>query len=704
MLKGVPFTRILLSFAAGVLVEIWLQPNLMYTQLFFCAFSLVFSFYIFFPQAVKFRTQFLSGIALSTTIFACGLLITYYSTVSNRQDYFAKKESAELYLAKVNEEVLVKPKSFKSILKIEAVKVNGEWESARGNVLVYFKKQDSGKKLSYGDKIIFKRKPVEVGEPTNPQQFNYKRYLSFHNTYHQVFLDDNDFIPVGVIQSFDLIAFSYRLRNKLLNILMEYIPVPRENAVVSALVLGYGEAIDNDLIDAYSSAGAMHVLCVSGLHVGIIYIVLSRLLVFLDKKKSLKILKFVLLIVFIWFYALITGLSPSVSRASTMITLVILGIWIRGGTSNIYNTLIVSIFVLLFFNPYLITEVGFQLSYLAVFGIIYLHPKIYTLLTSSNKIWNRVWEITSVSISAQVATFPLAALYFHKFPNLFFVSNLFVIPLATIIIYGAILLMLVSMIPVAAGFIAKLLASIIWLLNEIVLLIEKIPYSVVDGISWSVAETWLVYAVIIFAILFFIRKVPLYLHGVQVAIIALLLISTNNANYISKQNMLVVYDINRTTAVDFISGNANVLLADRKLLNDKNSIRFNILQNWYRMGAVNNKLIDINSTISSQENGIINCANDNFILFQNKRVAIKGDDFGRNNSYDTMKRIKLDLLILQYVKKLDVSHLIENYDVSQIVLDSTWPQWKAGKIKEKLIAENFNVHAVGIDKAFLWKL
>lgn len=702
MLKGVPFTRLLLAFVAGVLVEIWLHPDLKYTLLLFCASALIFSVFIFFPAAVKFRSQFISGVALSITIFTCGLLVTYFSTVSNRADYFAKSEPAELYLGKVDEEMLLKPNSYKSILKIEAVKINGEWENASGKVLVYFKKTDEGIFLNYGDKIVFNRKPVEVAEPTNPKQFNYKRYLSFHNTYHQVFLDESDYVTVGAIESFSLFALSYELRNKLLNILQEYIHSPRENAVVSALVLGYGEAIDQDLMDAYSGAGAMHVLCVSGLHVGIIYIVLSRLLVFLDKKKWLKILKFILLIVFIWFYALITGLSPSVSRAATMITLVILGTWIRGGTGNIYNTLIVSIFVLLFINPYFITEVGFQLSYLAVFGIIYVHPKIYALFASSSILWNRVWEITSVSISAQLATFPLAALYFHKFPNLFFVSNLFVIPLATIIIYSAIVLMLVSWAPFAAGIIAKLLASVIWFLNEIVLLIEKVPYSVVDGIAWSVTETWLVYALIIFSILFFIQKVPLYMQGAQVAIIALLVISTYKSSYISKQNKLIVYDINKTTAVDIISGNTNYLLADSKLLNDKNSIRFNILQNWYWMGAIKNNLIDINLIPTNPKNEIIHWVNNDFILFQNKRIAIKDTEL--ESVIVAENKIKLDLLILKYSEKFDIDQIVGNYDVSQIVLDSTWPKWKANKVKEQLLTENINIHSVVTDKAFEWEL
>ncbi|MBT8196150.1 MAG: ComEC/Rec2 family competence protein, partial [Bacteroidia bacterium] len=375
----------------------------------------------------------------------------------------------------------------------------------------------------------------------------------------------------------------------------------------------------------------------------------------------------------------------------------ILGTWLRGGGgNNIYNTIIVSMFVLLLVNPYLITEVGFQLSYLAVFGIIYVHPKLFAIFKTSSKLWNRIWEITSVSISAQLATFPLAALYFHKFPSLFMVSNLFVIPTATIIIYGVMLLMIVSWLPLIASFVAKLLAAIIWFLNEVVLFIEKVPYSVVDGIAWSVAETWLVYGVIVCMVLFLVRKIPAYFHGALLACFVLLVISSYKANYISKQNKILVYNINKTTAIDFVSGNKNYLLADANFIHDENAIRFNVLQNWFWMGAKNNHLEDVNN-VSQNNSQVVNWINENYVVFQNKKIGIVGnDDIGKNSE----KNLDLDLLVLRHINYLDVNALLEKYSAGQIVLDSSWPKWKVKKVKDALISNGIMVHAVGTDKAF----
>jgi hypothetical protein len=236
------------------------------------------------------------------------------------------------------------------------------------------------------------------------------------------------------------------------------------------------------------------------------------------------------------------------------------------------------------------------------------------------------------------------------------------------------------------------------------MLIERVPYSVIDGIAWSVTETWLVYAVIVFMVIFFIRKVPLYMHGAQIAFVMLLLISTYKVNYISKQNKLIVYDINKNSAVDFISGNTNYLFTDNKLINDENSIRFNVLQNWYWMGAVNNKFVDIYSKERLEENDIVKCANENYLLFQNKRIGIVGDISQQLNGSYSKSKIMLDLLILKYNKQIDLDKLLNNYEVSQIVLDSTWPRWKVSKVKEALVAQKINVHAVSTDKAFVWEL
>jgi len=176
-------------------------------------------------------------------------------------------------------------------------------------------------------------------------------------------------------------------------------------------------------------AGAMHILCVSGLHVGIIYLVISFFLGFLNNTRFNNILKAILLLLTVWAYAIITGLSPSVQRASLMLSVFIIGNLLNRARDT-YNTLAISALILLIIDPYLLFNVGFQLSYAAVIGIVTFHQPIYKLLYFKNTIIDKIWSITVLSFAAQMATFPIATYYFHFFPPWFWLTNLFTFPLS----------------------------------------------------------------------------------------------------------------------------------------------------------------------------------------------------------------------------------------------------------------------------------
>jgi competence protein ComEC len=168
-----------------------------------------------------------------------------------------------------------------------------------------------------------------------------------------------------------------------------------------------------------------------------------------------------------------------------------------GWRTNIYNTLATSAFVLLLYDPYLIMSVGFQLSYLAVLGIVYLQKPLYNLWLIDNRVGNWVWEITCISIAAQVATFALGMLYFHQFPVYFLVSNLFVIPLSTAILVGGILLLAVSWLSAVADLVGWLLQWLIEILNWTVMVTEKLPFSIISGIHLTTFQCWLIMAALL---------------------------------------------------------------------------------------------------------------------------------------------------------------------------------------------------------------
>ena len=388
-----------------------------------------------------------------------------------------------------------------------------------------------------------------------------------------------------------LFEYAYLFREKLLSIFKKDGISGDEYAVASALLLGYKEALAPEIISSYASAGAMHVLAVSGLHVGIIYLVLNGLLFFLVKIKHGNTIKAILLILFLWAYALLTGLSPSVIRAVTMFSFIIIGKMLYKNT-NIYNTLGVSAFLLLLINPFLIVEVGFQLSYLAVFGIVLIFPKLYELWNMDYLICNfysfgwladKIWAIICISIAAQIATFPLGLLYFHQFPNYFIFSNLIVIPLATVIIYLGILVLLTSPVGWLSGAIAKALIFIINFLNNSVVFIEQLPYSVTQGISISIFETWIIYLLIASMLTYFMIVRVKYLNFGLFFLIVLLSFQVFESDLERGRNRLIVYNVNKCTAIEFVSGKQSYFIADSSLTDDQSKLLFHIKHNWWDM-------------------------------------------------------------------------------------------------------------------------
>jgi competence protein ComEC len=395
-------------------------------------------------------------------------------------------------------------------------------------------------------------------------------------------------------------GYLYGLRSRLIQKFRDGGLEGEELAVASALVLGHRADLDRELMSAYAGAGATHVLAVSGLHVGIVYVILNMLLKFLDKKRYGKIVKTVLLVVALFGYAGLTGLSASVFRAATMFAFVAVGKAIDRNT-NIFNTLAASAFVLIAFDPMIIMQVGFQLSYLAVIGIVVIHPILFNLVTVNNRIGDWAWSITCVSIAAQVATFPLGLLYFHQFPNLFLLSNLLVIPAATGILYLGFLLFTFSFWNPTLLFFGKLLNWLISSLNTVVVYIEEIPYSVLTGIDISTIETLIIYAAIVSWLMFLLHRIrPAFYVALGLSVIFMVL-QCFEVHRQKTQHFLTVYNVKGHTAISVVEGTKVLFLSDEELYTNEQSMLFHIRHHWWRLGIEEEEFVPISTDISNRE-------------------------------------------------------------------------------------------------------
>lgn len=580
------FIRIAIVYTAGVLAGIYypelISPLPAILIFLGCSFMLIGSAVIRFFYGRK--TMFAGLIGL-TAVFFAGNIRVYNATDSNHSNHILHIDSIRSYKAVIISASEEKENSWKAVAQVRTIQGNDyRWVNKAGKVLLYFSKKDFQKPFQYGDVLLMEGSPQELSGPANPGEFDYKRFLTFRKIYHQQYLQENSVLYLGNEPPNLLMKFGYHARDWADEKLRKYVSGVREQAIASALVLGVTDGLDNDLLGAYAATGAMHVLAVSGLHVGIIYMLLSFLLKPLQRIKRGKWILAGLSIFVLWVYAIVTGLSPSVLRAVTMFSFVVLAKpW--GQRTNIYNTLAASAFCLMVVEPYLIMSVGFQLSYLAVIGIVYLQPMLYRAWEPRSLLLDKVWQITCVSIAAQVATFSLGLLYFHQFPVYFLFSNLFVIPGSfAILVLGLAVIVSSAIVPVAVA-LGFLLEWIIRIVNWGVFMVEAFPYSLINHVYITTAQCWLlILSILSIFMLIEFRKFSF----VIITSICILWFTALQWEHFSKsfsQQKFTVYKVAGQSAFEIISGGNSFVFMDSALLKNEERMRFHIMPNRLQNGV-----------------------------------------------------------------------------------------------------------------------
>ncbi len=295
--------------------------------------------------------------------------------------------------------------------------------------------------LGIGDKILAKSSFKRIPPKRNPYDFDYKKYLSQQNVYRQVYLGKGSWKKLGESQ-FSLKRIAFEFRKELIVALEKRIKNKDVLSVTIALLLGERQFISSELQQDYANAGVIHILAVSGLHIGIIVLLLHFLLKPLRRIKYGELIVFVFMLVFLWTYAFLAGLSASVIRAVTMFSFVSFGLAIKH-RSIIYHSIMTSALILVLINPFYFFDLGFKMSYIAVFSIVTLYPILSKLWQPKNRILKYLWDLSAVSFSAQIGLLPLSLYYFHQFPGLFMLSNLIVLPsLSVVLVLGFVTLLL----------------------------------------------------------------------------------------------------------------------------------------------------------------------------------------------------------------------------------------------------------------------
>jgi len=455
-------------------------------------------------------------------------------------------EAGEIFSAIIIRPPEEKDKSFKLIIQIRKMKEDNHWKTVNQKCLVYCEKNRLPFVPEYGDLILFHAGIKRVDPPMNPDQFDYRKYLQNQGVTIQCYIRSADIVLLKKNRGNPIISFSLRIRNFLKQILVKNGIKGEEFAVLSAILLGDSRNLDAELRQAYAATGATHILCVSGLHVGVIYLIISRLLQFLERRKRDRIVRTVILFGVIWLYAFITGCSPSVLRATAMFTFILFGKLMERHTS-VFNSIAASAIFLLCIDPLMILNLGFQLSYMAVLGIVLFQPGLSSVIMISGKFFRAIWDLVTVSVAAQIGTFPLVLYYFHQFPTYFLVTNLVVIPLSSLIIYLGILLFAVSWIPWVIFAVSYGLNFLVKIMNGTIRLIDHIPGSVVKDISISTTDM-ILFLVLTASLFVFFQQRNRIVFLLSLLSILLILVSRTFQKYLFQtQSKVVVYHVPKTS-------------------------------------------------------------------------------------------------------------------------------------------------------------
>jgi len=677
-LQRTPFFRLLLPLVLGIIafrfVDFfeWSLLALFGVSLFL----LVLSFVIRIPvRQFKFRWLFGSGIFL--LLFSFGYTLCSLQEKSSGFDRLYQKG---IYKVEISSPPVEKQKSI--MCKVEVLEFyNSKWQPTHGQAILYFQKDKSASKLLFGDRLMVEAEFSPPERPQNPETFDYASYLKRQGIGATSYLSAGSWQIIGHSESFSIRRESDKWRNYLLDIYRKFNISGDEFAVLAALTLGYTDDLQPDIRASYSATGAMHILSVSGMHVGVVYIVMAFLLGFLDTSQRKRIFKGLFIIGFLWAYAFLSGMSAAVIRAALMFSFVSFATCFNR-KSLIYNTIFMSAFAMLVYNPNFLYDVGFQLSYSAVLSIIFFQPIVNKLYNPTNKFSKFVWETFAVSIAAQLGTTPFTLYYFQQFPNYFLVTNFLAIPLSSLIIYLAILLLCVSFIPYVSMAVGFLLKWATWLLNFIIVYIQNLPYSVWH-ISLDERQT-IAFFLAIFCLsgYYLSRKfTPLFVGMLSLLITCLLSIQINYQTLTSKR--LIVYASTKNAHVSFVNGSKQYVFSTDSVEIERIAKNF-----WQRQKLETPRYLNSNKRFK-----------DGFISFNGSKILILTNDVLKKKVAETP--LELDYLIIGNKLKPRITEILDCVHPHKIIVDKSISKWYTNDIRQVCKVRNIEFYSIAENGACL---
>lgn len=601
--KSIPFLKILFPYIIGIICSLHFRP-LQHLHLLFLsiAFVWVIAFIVQAQNTLKNNyTKTVYIIFTNILLFilayeACFL----YSAKNNHNHYSHFVDShSQNFIVTISDIPVVTQNFIKLPVQVNCIEKSNTWHYTEGNTIIYLKK-DSLLHLNIGNSILVNSKFSFVNEPKNPNEFNYKAFLESKNIFHTVYSKSKNIFIVSKTNSHDeILQLGVKIKSHLVSVLRNSNLSQQAFSICSALLVGYDDEIDSNVMQSFSHSGTLHILSVSGMHTGVLYGILMLVFSVFDKYDRYKKTKFCVVFISLIMFVLVTGLSPSVLRASLMLILVLFGkTFYKQGNS--YNTLLLSAFLLLLYNPYLIIDVGFLLSYMAVFGIMYFYPLLNKIYIFENKLIQWLWTSVLISTAATLFTLPISLYFFHQFPIWFALSNLIIIPISMMIMLGAAIFLIIYKIAFINHLVVYVINSATTIMISLAKITDNPDYGFIDSIPFSEIDLVFMSLSIIFCFIIISNKQ--YKHVLMLFLTIVFWLSTSiYSNYNQQhQKELVVFHIKKKSVFAIRIG--QTVYANFNTIDNKEFQRYvkpylltisnlNIISTQYNLFKYSNKTI-----------------------------------------------------------------------------------------------------------------
>lgn len=499
-----------------------------------------------------------------------GIWTTVRTMPSYQAAHFSSFESNNLFIV-IDEEPQVKEGNIRFAADVIAVVKEGEIQRSTGKVMVTLRLDtlEDGD-MRYGDLLQIPNKTQTIKPPANPKEFDYKKYLQRKDIEQQCFLSADQIVKVESHKGNPIVDRALFFREQMMHKFAMNIKDGNSMHLAMALIFGYRSQIDMDTIAIFRNTGTVHILSVSGLHVGLVFALLMLLLKWMNRFPWGRYFRSVIILLAVWFYVILTGMSPPILRAGIMITFFIVSITVNRSQVAL-NTLFASALFILIFSPKSLFDIGFQLSYLAVLGILILYPLLRSFYRPRKRLFRVIVDYIYISIAAQLFTLPVILYYFGQFPTYFIPANLFIAIPSTAIMYLGILLALCPF-SMVNNYIGLALDGLMYFSIAGLGYMERLPAAVLKGIIWNEIQVVLFFLVLFFLIWAwnFKEKKAVFM-GLCLLVI---FFGCNGALYVKRQNYsgYRIYNVRSEVAIAHIRKGNVVLYSTFDSLSHRNNV------------------------------------------------------------------------------------------------------------------------------------